>query len=653
MAKASSRPEGSPQKGKRTLFRLLLHFLPHLHIFAAATLASVVYTTAITARVVLIYPVMRIVVEANPEAASEVAEKVDVVRKLTHKDSEFSGFMGWMNQNLDALDAVMADALRPILPEKALQTPGRIEQIASLATLVFLWICMIAIVTVAQWIHLYYAAVLRLRVLIRFRERLLGNLLLQPLGFHNDRERGELISRMSEDVGATMKTLNVITHDMLRHPFSLLTAVGFIFLLQPWLLLIVLAIVPFVMVSLRRHTRKIRARAKNRQKATARVTEAMVQLFSGIRIVKAFNLEELKLAEYSMRNRRFANQALGTEKAKASTKVRMELLTHLLLLVGIVTAAMVLGTGGSLPAGAFILFFFMMIQLHRPAKQLVNSYTQLQDGLAGTERMFEFMDLQEAETDAPGTVKLKEVVGGVRFEDVCFSYDDADQQVLDHVNLEVPAGEVVALVGPSGAGKSTLVNLVPRFYDADSGKITIDGTDVREYTYASLRRCIAVVTQDPFLFNTTIAENILAGREGATEEDMIAAAKAANIHEFVLTLPKGYQTVVGERGAKLSGGQCQRMTIARAILRDAPILILDEATSSLDTESERAVQKALQNLMRGRTTLVIAHRLSTIQHADKICVLSEGRIVDIGSHSELMARDSVYRRLYELQFALA
>ncbi|MFQ5843742.1 MAG: ABC transporter ATP-binding protein [Planctomycetota bacterium] len=652
MEEARSRTEEAQPRARRTLLRLTLYFLPQLPLFAAAMGSHLAYATIMTSRVVLIYPAMRAIAQAAPQEVEEIAERVPVIRTLTQGDREFSGFMAGLNDVLDVVDAKLADALAPILPRRVTEQPQRMAQVGSLCTVICSWLVMMFVAALFQWISLYAGAALRLRVIVSFRERLLGNLLHQPLGFHNDRQRGELISRMSEDANAAMNCLRIMTHDMLRQPFSILSVVAFILFMKPWLLLIVCAVVPFLMVSLRRHTRRIRSRAKTRQRATARVTEAMVQLFSGIRIVKAFGLEKYKLEQYSVRNRAFARRALSTEIAKASTRVRMELLTHGLLLLAIVVAALVLGAGGHLPAGALILFLGMMIQLHRPAKQLTAAYTQLQDNLAGAERMFEFLDLRYAEKDSPHSIQLQEVVGGVRFEDVSFSYKEGDHLVLEHVNIEVPAGSVVALVGLSGAGKSTMVNLVARFYDPDSGRITIDGTDVREYTYASLRRSIAMVTQEPFLFNTTVRENIQCGRPGATGEEVVAAATAANIHDFILTLPEGYDTIVGERGARLSGGECQRLTIARAILRDAPILILDEATSNLDTESERAVQKALHNLMRNRTTLVIAHRLSTVQHADKICVLSEGRIVDIGTHGELMERDSLYRRLYELQFAV-
>jgi subfamily B ATP-binding cassette protein MsbA len=341
---------------------------------------------------------------------------------------------------------------------------------------------------------------------------------------------------------------------------------------------------------------------------------------------------------------------MATETAKAWTRTLMEVLTNLAMVLAIIIGGALLGAGSDFPAGAMLIFLALLAQIYRPAKLLTNSYTELQDNLAGADRTFEFVTLRPRLRDKRGAIALENPVGTVRFEDVSFSYD-GNGRVLQHVTLEVPAGQVVALVGHSGAGKSTLVNLVPRFYDPDEGRITIDDTDIREFSRESLLRHIAIVTQEPFLFNTSVRENIAYGKASATQEEIEAAARAANIHDFILGLPRGYETVVGERGANVSGGQGQRITIARAIIRNARILILDEATSSLDSESEHAVQQALQNLMQDRTTLVIAHRLSTVQHADKICVMQDGRICEVGSHEQLLASDSLYRRLYELQFA--
>jgi subfamily B ATP-binding cassette protein MsbA len=400
----------------------------------------------------------------------------------------------------------------------------------------------------------------------------------------------------------------------------------------------------------RKQTRKVHRRARVRQRTIARVTESMVQMFSGIRVVKAFGLEAAKVDQYSDRNQEFARDAMATERSKAWTRTIMELLTNLMVVLVVAVVLAVLGFGGRLDPSIVLMLLVLITQMYRPAKILTRAVADLQDNLAGAGRVFEFTHLKPELADKPGAIPLVDVVGTVRYEDVCFAYN-GNGRVLDHVSLEVPAGQVVALVGPSGAGKSTLVNLVPRFYDPDQGRLTIDGTDIREFKRESLLDHIAVVTQEPFLFNTSIRENIAYGKPGATIDEIVAAAEAANIHDFILTLPRGYDTVVGERGANISGGQCQRITIARAIIRNPRILILDEATSSLDTESERAVQQALHNLMQARTTLVIAHRLSTVKHADKICVMQDGRICEVGSHEQLMASETLYRRLYELQFA--
>jgi subfamily B ATP-binding cassette protein MsbA len=320
------------------------------------------------------------------------------------------------------------------------------------------------------------------------------------------------------------------------------------------------------------------------------------------------------------------------------------------MVLGFAGASAVLGGGHKLSPGVLLAFLAFMTQIYRPSKVLTRAYTDLLDNLAGTKRVFEFTDLEPGMPDKPGAVALRDVVGTVRYEDVSFAYN-GHGKVLDHVTLEVPAGQVVALVGPSGAGKSTLVNLVPRFYDPIGGRITIDGTDIREFTRDSLLANIAVVTQEPFLFNTSIRENIAYGRPGATMEEIVSAADAANINDFVLSLPRGYETVVGERGANISGGQCQRITIARALLRDPKILILDEATSNLDTESEQLIQAAMATLLAGRTTFVIAHRLSTIRQADIILLMEEGRIVERGTHEALMAARGAYHEMVVRQMA--
>jgi subfamily B ATP-binding cassette protein MsbA len=336
-------------------------------------------------------------------------------------------------------------------------------------------------------------------------------------------------------------------------------------------------------------------------------------------------------------------------RAKAFSRSLIELMyiwgTGLLMLLGSYLA--INGMWG-LTWGRVIAFMAALAFAYKPAKTLVRAFNTVQESLAGCERVFHLLDIEPQIQDAPDAVTLDRIRKGIRFKGVWFAYDT--EPVLKDINLEVQKGEIIAIVGRSGAGKSTLCDLILRFYDPTEGCIYIDDFDVRQISRESLFKHIAVVTQDPFLFNTTIKENIRYGKRDATDDEVVVAARAANIHDFIATLENGYDTVVGERGVTLSGGEKQRVTIARAIIKDAAILILDEATSSLDSESEQAVQTALGNLMAGKTTFVIAHRLSTVQHADKIVVLAGGKIAEIGTHSELLTRDGIYKRLYDMQF---
>jgi len=629
--------------------RLLVTFLPQIFLFLAMFATTAVYAGAMTGRIAILYPILRVFVEdVTPEEKEQLGlpeEAPAVSRMFTKRDHEVSATLGKVNEFLDRLDYRFADMWGIGEDE-----PKRRAQVGALTTVTVLFLAIALITALAHFAQHYLNALLIVRIIVSLRTRLLQNLLQQPLAFYNDQKRGELISRMSSDVTSATICLNTMTGPMLIEPLKIIGPLLILVAVKWWFAPIVLVLVGIVAVSMRKTGRKVHRRAKVRQRTVARVTEAMVQMFSGIRVVKSFGLESAKVEQYTKRNEEFARDAMATEVAKALTRTKMELYTNLLIVFAVVVAMVILGGGGRFAPGALIGFLAFLIQTYRPSKVLTRAYTDLADHLAGAGRVFEFMDLPPGMPDKPGAVPLDDVVGTVRFEDVSFAYN-GNGKVLEHVNLEVPAGQVVALVGPSGAGKSTLANLVPRFYDPASGRITIDGTDIREFTRASLLKEIGIVTQEPFLFNTTIRENIAYGRPGASMEDIVAAAEAANINDFILSLPFGYNTVVGERGSNISGGQCQRITIARAILRDPKILILDEATSSLDTESEHAVQQALQNLMKGRTTLVIAHRLSTVQHADKICVIQDGRICEMGTHEQLMASETLYRRLYKLQFS--
>lgn len=626
--------------------RLLVTFLPHAPVVLAMVVCSTIYAATMTGRVALAYPMLRIFVE---EASDEVKEKLGgdaVVRTLTQSGESRNPMLKKVDAFLDSMDSwfIATFNIQGNATHRA--------QVATLATVTLLFLIISLFAAISNFGQMYFRSLLVVRILVSLRVKLLTNLLDQPLAFYNEQKRGELITRMSNDVTSATVCLQTMTGPIVQQPLLLIGPMWILMQIRWWFVFVMVFFLTGIMMSVRRQAKKVHRRARVRQRTIGRVTESMVQMFSGIRVVKAFGLEKAKVAQYTTRNQEFARDAMATDVTKAWTRAKMELITNLTMVLVTFVAAVVIGSGGSMPPDIMLMFVIFMAQMYRPSKVITRAYTDIVDHLAGAGRVFEFMDLRSSGRDKPGAVAMNGVTGDVRFWDVSFAYNgsDSEDRVLDHINLDVKSGQVVALVGHSGAGKSTLVNLVPRFYDPDAGMITIDGTDIREFKRESLLQNIAIVTQEPFLFNTSVRENIAYGRANATHEQVEDAARAAYIHEFIETLPRGYDTIVGERGANFSGGQCQRVTIARALLRDPKILILDEATSSLDTESEHAVQEALTNLMEGRTTLVIAHRLSTIQHADKICVMAEGKIVEIGSHEELMGQKSVYRRLYQLQF---
>jgi subfamily B ATP-binding cassette protein MsbA len=395
--------------------------------------------------------------------------------------------------------------------------------------------------------------------------------------------------------------------------------------------------------------RRIRRVSANTQAEIGQLTTLLNQTFQGARHVKAYGMEGYEERRASgLFERLFALvDRAGRTRSRASPM--METLGGAAIAVVILYGGHQVISGARTP-GALFSFITALLLAYQPLKSLANLNASLQEGLAAAERVFEVLDVEPTIRDMPGARPLHVSGGEIRFEEVCFGYTPG-AMALDSVSLTVPAGRTVALVGPSGAGKSTILNLIPRFFDVDEGSIRIDGQDVRSVTLASLRGAIALVAQEVSLFDDTVHANIAYGRFGASSTEIEAAARAAGVDEFIRKLPQGYDTLVGEHGVRLSGGQRQRVAIARAMLKDAPILLLDEATSALDSESERQVQAALRALMRGRTTLVIAHRLSTVQGADLICVVDRGRVVEIGRHADLLAREGLYARLHAMQFA--
>jgi subfamily B ATP-binding cassette protein MsbA len=419
------------------------------------------------------------------------------------------------------------------------------------------------------------------------------------------------------------------------------------------LALVSLTVLPFVLVPTARIGRRIRSTSRRSQDHAADLNEILQEALSGHQVVKAFGSEPYESQRFRKTSQRLLRTNLRYVRQQALASPLIEIFGALTI-VGLLTYARTQIKTHTLTAGEFTSFVIALLMMYEPVKRLTGIHNIFEQAIGASQKVFEYLAHAEEIQEKPGAVELKEFKDSIRFDNAGFSYPLSPGGFHLHgLNLEVRAGEVVALVGPSGAGKTTLVNLVPRFYDVTSGAVRIDGRDVRDFDLASLRHMVGIVAQDTFLFNDTVANNIAYGRPGTPLRDVRDAAQSALADEFINRLPEGYATIIGERGVKLSGGQRQRIAIARALLKNAPILILDEATSHLDTESELLVQRALGNLMTGRTVVVIAHRLSTIRRADKIVVLERGGIFEVGTHDELVTGGGVYQRLHDLQFVEA
>jgi subfamily B ATP-binding cassette protein MsbA len=432
----------------------------------------------------------------------------------------------------------------------------------------------------------------------------------------------------------------------LKDTTSLIVLVVVAFVKDWFLASIAFVVFPASVLPVMRFSRKIKGLTRRGQIRTGTLTAYLQESIQGNRIVKAFGMEEYESRRFADENRRLLRQSLRASRMRGIVAPVIELLAAFGI-GGVLWYGGWSVVGGSRTPGEFMAFLAAMFLMYQPFKGLTRTYAMVQQGLAGAERVFEILDQAPEVCDRPNAQVAPRFTRAIEFHDVSFAYGATP--VLKGVNLIVRAGEMVALVGVSGAGKSTLADLIPRFHDVGSGRITIDGVDIRDVTLESLRAQIGIVTQHTFLFNDTVRNNIAYGDPSRSMDDIITAARAAHAHDFVLAMRKGYDSMVGESGMQLSGGQRQRLAIARALLKDAPILILDEATSSLDSESERSVQDALENLMTTRTTLVIAHRLSTIRKADRIVVLVDGEIAEEGTHDELLGRKGAYSRLYSLQ----
>lgn len=524
---------------------------------------------------------------------------------------------------------------------------NREGNITALGLICLLMITSIILKNLFVYLSYYVLNPLKNKIVNQLREDLYDKILRLPIGFFNEKRKGDLMSRMSNDVGEVEGSVVGTLEGWIRDPMTIIVTLTVLFTISMQLTLFILIIIPLLGLVIGRITKSLKRHSEEVAHKNGETFSIIDETLGGLRVIKAFNIEKL------LRNKFFkTNEELLA--AKNNIAYKRDLASPLSEVLGVLLFTVVLYYGGSLvlknqllEASAFLGFLAIFYNIINPAKALSTSFSNMRKGAAAINRIEEILNTPITVDDNPNGKQLPAFTDRIEFRNVSFAYEDA--VILDNINLTVKKGQTIALVGSSGAGKSTLADLVPRFHDVTGGEVLIDGVNIKDYSLHSVRSLMSIVTQEPILFNDTIANNIALGQQGATEEQITEAAQIANAHNFIIKKEGGYHSNIGDRGTKLSGGERQRLTIARAVLKNPPILILDEATSSLDTESERLVQDAINNMMQNRTSIVIAHRLSTIRHADEIIVLQKGKIVERGNHDELLAQNGFYRKLVEMQ----
>ena len=547
------------------------------------------------------------------------------------------------------LDRWSHDSLEPFLA--TLGNWGMAPGVSPVVFMVLVMMGMAAVFAVAQYLFIRLSRMLGAHMITDLRQDLAEHLVAMGMGFHSDRRLGDLLSRLTIDVTTSLRVMTLMVEELLQAPFSILASLAVAYAAEPTATIGMLLFLPALIIPVTALGPKVRRRSRESQESLGDTTQSLLQILSGIRVVKAFRMEAREAQEFRRGNDEFVFRTRRMVRAQAASLAvtsffasgGVGLVLALLVLVHMLLTPVFTGVG------SMMTFFVAIGTLFAYTKRLTRAFSAIYTSLGSIDRVFEVLDMQPDAALESGTRPIAKLEDAVHFEGVGFRYSGAEEQALTDVSFVAHRGERVALVGLSGAGKSTLLDLVARFYDPEEGRILVDGVDLRELKREDWLDRLALVQQQPFLFQASLRENISYGRPGASDEEILAACEAAQLGDFLQHLPEGLETQVGDSGARLSGGQAQRVTIARAILKDADILLLDEATSALDSDSERKVQEALDNLMEGRTTFVIAHRLSTVRSADRILVLDGGRLVESGSHDELVSAGGAYARLWELQ----
>ena len=603
----------------RRMGQLLFHFWPYIFI---SSLAAIVFVFLNTASIWL--------------TASLINNILADFDKIVQAQAEWAGKAGLtLNEKLKYWTNVL------ILRETPLE---------SLKILCLSILTVFFIKNIFLYIKNILLRIVELKLVKEIRDRLYIHIQTLSLGYFNRQHSGTITSIVMNDVEQLQIALAVVFQRLFVEPINILTFVALLFIISWKLALIAIIIIPLAGIAIFSIGRSIRRKSRRTQAKIAEIMQILTETVTSIRIVKAFVNEKEEVKNFTRESKHYFKLLLKRARLDLIAGPTTETF-------GVIIGVVLLWYGGmevlaqkGVSAEDFIRFILILFSILGPIKQLSNVNLKIQIGAASAERIFGLLDTPPEIVEDPDPVELDVFNNAIEFDQIHFEYSDADERVLDGVSFTIKKGEIVALVGPSGSGKSTIADLIPRFFDVSKGALRIDGNNVRKISFSSLRGSMGIVTQEVILFNDTIRKNIAYGQSDVTEEAIQKAAKAANALEFIEQSPDGFDTLIGERGVNLSGGQKQRLAIARALLKNPPILILDEATSALDTESEKMVQKAIEVLMKDRTVLVIAHRLSTVQNADKIVVLDKGKILEVGSHNELYEKGGLYRRLYDIQF---